>query len=89
MQFIINENWAKSQIYFSPSKEQLAIYIDGKWEIFTRNDVIKTTFQKIVQVNGSVHDKAMDDYEFNMHRHWKDESKSEDDGHGSTIKHFQ
>lgn len=28
-------------------------------------------------------------FEFNMHQHWNDEPKSEDDGHGSTIKHFQ
>ncbi len=29
------------------------------------------------------------DNEFNMHQHWRDEPKSEDDGHGGTIKHFQ
>lgn len=33
--------------------------------------------------------KAMDDYEFNMHRHWKDEPKQDDDDYGGTIKHFR
>jgi len=33
--------------------------------------------------------KAMDDYEFNMKRHWRDEPKTDDDDYGGTIKHFQ
>lgn len=33
--------------------------------------------------------QSTDDYDTNMHSHWKDEPKDKDDGHGGTIKHFQ
>lgn len=31
--------------------------------------------------------KQMDDYEFNLHKHWKDEPRQDD--YDGTIKHFQ
>ena len=33
--------------------------------------------------------KQRDDYESNLHRHWIDEDKNNDDDHGGTIKHFR
>ena len=33
--------------------------------------------------------KEMEDYEFNMHRRWKDEPKTDDDDDGGIIKHFR
>jgi hypothetical protein len=46
---------------------------------------------RVIGTSGSTYtpSKAMDDYEFNTHRHWLDEQKQDDDDHGGTIKHFR
>lgn len=49
-------------------------------------------FSENTPVNDNINfgnSKSTKDYEFNMHQHWNDELKTEDDGHGGTIKHFQ
>lgn len=43
----------------------------------------------IINSTASQQSKAIDDYEFNMHKHWKDEPKSDNDDYSGTIKHFQ
>lgn len=79
----VNKDWDKSKTYLSPSKEQAAVFIENKWHIFHRSDVIQNIFTQ-----QPIQDKQMDDYEFNLFRHWKNDDNQKDD-YGSTIKHFQ
>ncbi len=55
--------------------------------IFDAKDIEKFFGKELVVQSGNT--KQMDDYEFNLHRHWKDEPKEDSDDYGGAIKHFQ
>lgn len=69
----------KSKIYISPSKEQVSIFIDGKWTIFIRQDIAAAHATKVAETI------KQSDYEFSLHRHWKEDERPWDE---PTIKHF-
>ena len=45
---------------------------------------------KNIRIGDNIHVASQsEDNDFNIFQHWKDKPKTEDDGHGGTIKHFQ
>jgi hypothetical protein len=52
---------------------------------FAKEQVSKSTPAPTVIYGSSTQNKQMDDYEFNMHKHWKDDQ----DDDNQNIKHFQ
>ncbi len=63
----------------------------GLWNIGISLNEIYPTLDKWSEEkidNHAGHSKQMDGHEFNLHRHWKDDTEQDDDDHGGTIKHF-
>ena len=70
-------------------KDQIIELIKNNSPEEAAKKILKLVVKADVSGSISTPSKAMDDYEFNMHRHWKDEPKTDDDDYGGTIKHFR
>ncbi len=77
----INKDLDKGKTYTSPSGEQAAIFINNKWNIFIRMDVIPQHVHPTLTFN------QPQEKEFSLFNKWKDEDDRDD--YSGTIKHFQ
>lgn len=59
----------------------------GNISIVLIQNVLDKELNPESNLQSNSNNKEMEDYEFNLHKHWKEDESSNDD-HGGTIKHF-